>query len=220
MKRMKSRTGKIIRPWVQGFWYKPADINAQIDGISMGGTTAWSVWNPSGNYSTTYEALADRLNQTFPDPEFYPPVSEISARDDRIIPGNSRVVNFTNYDKGYSIVSLEEFKKGNKATYPTLIQVLETLDEGIMDRILKTRKIPFSRSTSKYRKKLHIADLLSNDLRIDLRRLRPKPIYIDWQNGCRFTRTIPQTRLVDYRIAGESTFAKHRDVYAILSKDL
>ncbi len=35
MKRMKSRTGKTIRPWVQGFWYKPGDINAQLDGISV-----------------------------------------------------------------------------------------------------------------------------------------------------------------------------------------
>lgn len=220
MKRMRSRTDKSIRPWIQGFWYKPADINAQLDGVSAGGTTGWSVWSPSGNYSTTYEALADRMNQTFPDPEFYPSVSEISDMNDRIIPGNSRIVNLTNYNKGYSIVSLEEFKKNTKATYSTLIEVLETFDEGIMDRILKTRKIPFSRSTCKYSKKLHLADLLSNDLQIDPRRLRPRPIYIDWQNGCRFTGSIPESRLISYRIAGEAAFSKNRDVYAILSKDL
>ncbi len=220
MKRMKNRTDKSIRPWVQGFWYKPGDINAQLDGISISGTTGWSVWNPSGNYSTTYKALAERLNQTFPDPEFYPSVTEISHKDERIIPGNPRVVNLTNYKKGYSIVSLEEYKSSTKGTYSTLIQVLETLDEGIMDRILETRKIPFSRLTCKYSKKSHIADLLCNDLQVDPRRLRPKPIYIDWQNGCRFSGTIPENRLINYRIAGEGVFAKDHDIYAILSKDL
>jgi hypothetical protein len=220
MKRMKSRTGKIVRPWVQGFWYKPGDINAQLDGISVGGTTGWSVWNPSGNYSTTYRALAVRLNQTFPAPQFYPSVTELIHNDERIIPGDHRVVNFTNYRQGYSIVSLEESKNGSKGSYSTLIQVLHTLDEGIMDRILTTRKIPFSRRTCKYNKKISLTDLLCKDLQIDPRRLRPKTIYIDWQNGCRFTGTIPTDRLIHYRIAAEAIFEKDRDVYAILSKHL
>jgi hypothetical protein len=220
MKRMKSRTAKIIRPWVQGFWYKPGDINAQLDGISAAGTTGWSVWNPSGNYSTTYRALALRLNQTFPAPQFYPSVAEIIHNDERIIPGNHRVVNFTNYKQGYSIVSLEESKNGSKSAYSTLIKVLDTLDEGIMDRILATRGIPFSRLTSKYNKKVRLADLLCKDLQIDPRRFRPKAIYVDWQNGCRFTGTIPEDRLINYRIAAEVTFAKDLDVYAILSKQL
>jgi len=220
MKRMRSRTGKIIRPWVQGFWYKPGDINAQLDGILKGGTLGWSVWNPSGNYSTTYRALAVRLNQTFPDPQFYPPVTEIIHNDERIIPGDHRVVNFTSYKQGYSIVSLEESKNGGKGAYSTLIQVLETLDEGIMDRILATRQIPFSRQTSKYNKKVRLADLLCKDLQINPRRLRPKSIYIDWQNGCRFSGTIPEDRLINYRIAAEAIFSKDRDIYAILSKHL
>jgi len=220
MKRMKSRTGRIIRPWVQGFWYKPVDINAQLDGISVGGTTGWSVWNPSGNYSTTYRALAVRLKRTFPAPKFYPSVREIIHNDTRIIPGDHRVVNFTNYKQGYSIVSLEESRNGVKSAYSTLIQVLETLDEGIMDRILASREIPFSGLTSKYNKKLRLADLLCNDLQIDPRRLRPKTIYIDWQNACRFTRTIPENRLIHYRIAAEAMFSKDDDIYAILSKHL
>lgn len=220
MKRMKSRTGKIIRPWVQGFWYKPGDINAQLDGISVGGTTGWSVWNPSGDYSTTYRALAVRLNQTFPAPQFYPSVTEIIHNDERIIPGDHRVVNFTNYKQGYSIVSLEESKNGSKGAYSTLIQVLQTLDEGIMDRILATREIPFSRRTCKYNKKVRLANLLCKDLQIDPRRLRPKTIYIDWQNGCRFTGTIPEDRLINYRIAAEAIFAKDLDIYAVLSKNL
>ena len=220
MKRMKSRTGKIIRPWVQGFWYKPEDINAQLNGLSVGGTTGWSIWNPSGNYSTTYRALAARLNQTFPTPQFYPSVTEIIHNDERIIPGDHRVVNFTNYKQGYSIVSLEEPKNGSRHAYSTLIQVLETLDEGIMDRILATRKIPFSRLTGKYVKKVRLAGLLCKDLQIDPRRLRPKPIYIDWQNGCRFTRAIPADRWISYRIAGVAVFAKDHDIYAVLSKQL
>ena len=220
MKRMKSRTDKIIRPWIQGFWYKPGDINAQLDGISAAGTTGWSVWNPSGNYSTTYRALALKLNQTFPTPQFYPSVTEIIHNDERIIPGDHRIVNFTNYKLGYSIISLEKSKNGGKGAYSTLIQVLETLDEGIMDRILATRQIPFSRRTCKYNKKVRLAELLCNDLQIDPRRLRPKTIYIDWQNGCRFTGTIPEYRLVSYRIAAEATYSKDHDIYAILSKNL
>ena len=220
MKRMKSRTGKIIRPWVQGFWYQPADINAQLDGLTVAGSTGWSVWNPSGNYSTTYKALAARLNQTFPAPQFYPSAKDIIHNDDRIIPGNRRVVNFTNYKQGYSIVSLEQTKSGKKSDYSTLIQVLETMDEGIMDQILTRRAIPFSRLTSKYNKKVRLADLLCKDLQVSPRRLRPRAIYIDWQNGCRFTRTIPEARLVHYRIAAEAIFSKDQDVYAILSKQL
>ena len=220
MKRMKSRTGKVIRPWVQGFWYKSGDINAQLDGISAGGTTGWSVWNPSGNYSTTYKALAVRLDQTFPAPQFYPSVTEIIHNDERTIPGHHRVVNFTNYKQGYSIVSLEESKNGSRCAFSTLIQVLETIDEGIMDRILATRAIPFSRLTCKYYKKVNLAELLCQDLRIDPRRLRPQAIYIDWQNGCRFTRTIPEDRLINYRIAAEAIFSKDQDIYAALSKHL
>jgi hypothetical protein len=220
MKRMKSRTGKVIRPWVQGFWYKSGDINAQLDGLSAGGTTGWSVWNPSGNYSTTYKALAARLNQTFPAPQFYPTVTEIIHNDERTIPGNHRVVNFTNYKRGYSIVSLEQSKTGSRCAFSTLIQVLETIDEGIMDRILATRAIPFSRLTGKYYKKVNLAKLICQDLRIDPRRLRPQAIYIDWQNGCRFTRTIPQDRLIHYRIAAEAIFSKDQDIYAALSKHL
>ncbi|MGB9439958.1 MAG: putative glycoside hydrolase [Desulfobacterales bacterium] len=220
MLRMKSRTGKIIRPWVQGFWYNPGDINAQLDGISESGTSGWSVWNPSGNYSTTYRALAARLNQTFPAPQFYPPVTQIIQNDERVIPGNHRVVNFTNYKQGYSIVSLEESKNGRKSAYSTLIQVMETLDEGIMDQILATREIPVSRLTCKYNKKVRLAELLCMDLQIDPRRLRPQTIYIDWQNGCRFSQTIPEDRLINYRIAGEAVFARDQDIYAILSKHL
>ena len=213
-KRMQKRTGKKIRPWIQGFWYSPEDINAQIDGLSQAHTNSWSVWNPIGNYSATYAAIAIRLNQVFPEPQFYPSLTEIGQRDQRIIPGNYRVVNLTNYKQGYSIISLEESRNKNRPAYVNLIQVFETLDEGIMDQILTTRQVPFSRRTAKYSKKLWLADLLCRDLQVDPHLLRPRPIYIDWHNNCRFTREIPRERLSSYRTAGEVVFATDRDILA------
>jgi len=207
-KRMQKRTSKQIRPWIQGFWYTPEDINAQIDGLSQAHTNSWSVWNPSGNYSATYAAIATRLNQVFPEPQFYPSVTEICQNDERVIPGKSRIVNLTNYKQGYTIISLEESAKGVGKSYSTLIQVFGTLDEGIMDRILTAREIPLSRLTGKYTKKLRLTDLLRRDLQINPRVLRPRPIYIDWQNGCVFSHVIPREHLSNYRIAGEAAFRK------------
>jgi len=214
-KRMQKRTGKKIRPWIQGFWYSPEDINAQIEGLKKARTNSWSVWNPSGNYSATYAAIAVELNQVLPEPKFYPPISEICQNDARVIAGKSRLVNFTNYKQGYTIFSLEESANGVANSYSNLIQVLGTLDEGIMDRILTAREISFSRITGNYTKKLRLSELICRDLKIDHRVLRPKPIYIDWRNDCQFTRIIPRDRLNDYRIAGEAAFTKYRDIYAI-----
>ena len=218
LKRIKKRTDKRIRPWLQGFWYTPDEINAQIDGVALAENKSWSVWNPAGNYRATYEAISERLNQIFPEPKFYPSLAEISDKAERIIAGNSRIVNLTSYSQGYTIISLDEAKTGDARSYSTLIQVLGTMDEGIMDRILTTRDIPFSTLTGKYKKKLHLAALLCRDLQINARVLRPKPIYVDWQNDCRFTPTIPADRLSNYRIAGEAAFAKDHDIYATLMK--
>ncbi len=213
-KLMQKRTVKKIRPWIQGFWYTPEDINAQIDGLCQADTSSWSVWNSSGNYSKTYAAIAMRLDQVFPEPQFYPSVTEISQNDELVISGRSRVVNLTNYRQGYTIISLEESAQGVAKSYSTLIQVLGTLDEGIMDRILAAREIPSSWKTGKYKKKLRLAELICRDLQVDPRVIRPKPIYIDWQNDCRFTRTIPRDHLSNYRIAGEAAFAKDGNIYA------
>jgi len=218
MKRIKKRTDKCIRPWIQGFWYTPDDINAQIDGVTLAKNASWSVWNPAGNYSTAYDAIGDRLNRIFPEPKFYPSLAEISMQAERIIPGNARIINFTNYRHGYTIVSLDENRGPASRSYATLIQVLGTVDEGIMDRILSIREIPFSRFTGKYKKKLHMAKLICRDLQIDARALRPIPIYVDWQNDCRFTATIPADRLSRYQIAGEAAFAKDHDIVATISK--
>jgi hypothetical protein len=213
-KRMQKRTGKKIRPWIQGFWYAPEDIVAQIDGLCKADTGSWSVWNPSGNYSTTYAALAIQLNQEFPEPQFYPSVADLDDRVERVIPGKSRIINLTSYKQGYTIISLEKYRRGSGKSYATLNQVLATLEEGIMDRILTARRIPFSRFTPKSKKKSRLVALLCADLQIDPRALRPKPIYIDWKNDCKFTPDIPRDRLSNYRIAAKTAFVKDRDVYA------
>ena len=124
------------------------------------------------------------------------------------------MVNLTNYKQGYSIISLERPGTEKKPAYATLIQVLETLDEGIMDRILTIRQIPFSRRTAKYSKKLWLADLFCRDLQTDPHLLRPRPVYIDWHNSCRFTLTIPREPLSNYRTTGEAVFAADGDILA------
>ena len=195
MKRIQKRTNKIIRPWIQGFWYTSEEIIAQIDGIANAGTYSWAVWNSSANYAATYHALAKRMNTKFSEPHFYPSVTEIRNNDNRVIKGHSRIVNLTNYRKGYTILSLEKSNNELKSNFTALISVLDTVDEGIMDRILLRRNIPFHRLTGKMTKKMLIADLLCKDLDIDARRLRPRPIYIDWDKTCCFTQSIPHERL-------------------------
>jgi len=214
--RMQKRTGKKIRPWIQGFWYAPEDINAQIDGLCQADTNSWSVWNPSGNYSVTYAAIAGRLNQVFVEPQYYPSVADLGDKVERTVPGKSRIVNLTSYKQGYTIISLEKYRRGSGKSYSTLNQVLGTLEEGIMDRILAARQIPFSRFTPKYKKKSRLVALLCADLQTDPRVLRPVPIYIDWLDGCKFSYIIPRDRLSNYRLAGRTAFAKDRDMYAIL----
>ena len=87
-----------------------------------------------------------------------------------------------------------------------------------MDLILAQRGIPISRLTTKYSKKLRLANLLCEDLEIEPYRLRPRPIYIDWQNNCRFTLTIPPESLSNYRAAMDLQILENRDVYAIMSQ--
>ncbi|CAB1074460.1 glycoside hydrolase [Olavius algarvensis Delta 1 endosymbiont] len=214
MKRLQGRTKIRIRPWIQGFWYTPAEINAQIDGLDRAQARSWSVWNPSGNYSKTYAAIEARLNRVFPAPRFYPSVTEIAQNKERAFPGKSKIVNLTNYEQGYTIISLERSTKGAGKSYSTLNKVLGTLDEGIMDRILSARQIPFSWYTTGYQKKRRLVQLICEDLQVDPRALTPKPIYIDWQNGCMFTRTVPRDRLKNYRFVNEAAFRNKKDIYA------
>ena len=198
VKSLKKRTDKKIRPWIQGFWYKPDKIIAQIEGILSAGTSSWTVWNPSGRYGMTYRALEIKLDTIFPDTRFYPSLGELHNTNDRIIKGNFRIINFTDYRKGYTILSLEESKGGYKSFYSTPVDTINTLDEAIMDRILLCRDIPFGRMTNKSAKKGLISNLFCTDLNIKPRRIRAVPVYIDWLNSCRFSFSFPEKRLDHY----------------------
>jgi hypothetical protein len=213
VKRLEKRTTKIIRPWIQGFWYTPDEINAQLDGVTSAGVASWSIWNPAGNYARTYSALAERRNTVFPEPQFYPSLREICEQDPKVIRGNLRIVNLTDYQQGFSILSLEESTTEYRSSYSTAMAVLGTLDESIMDHILSQRDIAYTRLTSQRVKRVLLADLLCKDLDMAARRLRPFPIYIDWQNSGCFTRSIPPDRLSIYSKSLEkSAPAEYADI--------
>lgn len=199
---MRKRTDRPIRPWLQGFWYTPEEISTQIQAVEDSGITAWASWSPTGRYLPTFQALAQRSGETYAAPEFYPSLDTMRARDDRISTGLTRVINHTSYREGYTILSLDESLKGESSRHTTLIDVVSTLDESIMDRILTRRSLPFSDLTSPYTKVSYIARLIIEDLDVDPRRMRPSPIYIEWDGDCRFTRTIPSQKLESYRSGG------------------
>ncbi len=192
MNYIKSRTDKRVRPWIQGFWYTPGEIDAQIQGVADSGTTSWAIWNPTATYDPSYQALADRMGITISNPEFYPPVAKLRRLPDKITRGNHRVINFTDYARGFTILSLEESQQGYKSRYTHPSAVIMTLDEGIMDHILAQRSVRFGPLTNLYTKTLELAALLCRDLKIDARRMRPKPIFIDWEGDCRFSASIPK----------------------------
>lgn len=196
---MKKRTNKGIRPWIQGFWYTPAEINAQLKGVSDCEIQSWTVWNPTGKYGRTFNALEIQADTQFPDPKFYPPLEELRGQDDLVTPGKTKIINHTCYREGYSIISLDEPAAGESNGYATLIDVVSILDEGIIDQILLYRGFDFSLWTSRYTKAAHITNLIIKDLNTDPHRMRPSPIYIDWGGDNTFTRSIPPERLKLYQ---------------------
>ena len=201
MNWIKSRTDKRVRPWIQGFWYNPSEIDAQIQGVADSGTASWAIWNPTAKYDLSYQALANRMGITIGKPEFYPPVAKLRRLPEKITRGNHRVINFTDYAQGFTILSLEESQKDYKSRYTHPAAVIMTLDEGVIDHILAQRSIRIGPMTDLYTKTLELAALLCRDLKIDARRMRPKPIFIDWEGDCRFSASIPKhemSRYVDY----------------------
>lgn len=221
VKRICKRTGKSVRPWVQGFWYRPEEISAQIDGIVNAAGQSWTVWNPTGRYGPTYQALAMRDGTDLTAPKFYSTLAELRrATDEKVIKGRQRIVNLTDFQKGYSILSLETPVRGDRYFYATPTAVLGTLNEGVMDHILKQREIAFGPLTTKHVKKILLSRLLCRDLAIDARRLRPKPIFIDWDNDCVFEPKIPEKRLAAYRKATRQLFAKKPEILAGLTNPL
>ncbi|MBL7173472.1 MAG: hypothetical protein ISS68_11615 [Desulfobacteraceae bacterium] len=208
IKRIQKRTSKPVRPWIQGFWYRPEQIGAQLSGIANAAIGSWAVWNPNGRYEPTYQALALRTGTLLSAPEFYPPIAELRQADQKLTKGHARIVNLTDYRTGYSILSLEAPVSGKHSFYGTPTAVMGTLAEGLMDHILKQRSISFGRLTEKYTKSLYLSRLLCQDLSVDVRRLRPKPIFIDWENGCRFTQNMPEEHLAVYQKSTRELFAK------------
>jgi len=200
---MRKRTNKSIRPWIQGFWYTPEEINAQLKGVMDSGIQSWAVWSPSGRYAKTFDALEIREGTQFPEPALYASLDDLRDQEDRVMTGRVRVVNYTNYQAGYSIISLDESVEGERNEYATLMTIVTTLDESIMDRILHGRNIGFSIWTSRYTKAAHITRLILKDLGANPRRMRPVPIYIDWEGESLFTRSIPEERLAVYRMHNE-----------------
>lgn len=203
LEEMIKRTDKPIRPWIQGFWYTPEEINAQIQGIADSGVQSWMVWSPSGRYAKTFSALEIRLGTQFPEPKLYLSLDELRHQDDLVMPGRTKVINYTNYREGYSIISLEESVLGVRNAYGTIINVVSTLDEGIIDCILTSREIDFSVWTSRHTKATLITRLFLKDLGANPRRMRPIPVYIDWEGENFFTRSIPKQKLALYKIFNE-----------------
>jgi hypothetical protein len=216
MANIQRRTDKIVRPWVQGFWYKPEEITAQIVGIEAEAVPTWAVWSPTGNYGLTYQALASRGGVDLSAPVFYPPLAQIRANRDKVTAGRHTVVNYTNYGRGYSILSLETSRKGYPSPYSTPTAMLATLDEGIMDHVLKERGIGFGRMASPATKAAHLARLFCGDLDLDPRRLRPTPYFIDWENGCRFSDHMGDARKRHYQAVVATALSGERDTYLSL----
>jgi hypothetical protein len=198
LKRLQHRTDRPVRPWVQGFWYTPEEISAQFQGIANAGGRNWSVWHPAGKYASLYQVLAG-AGKTIPPPTFYPALAELRTRRPRTMHGHRRVVNHTDYQNGYTLISLERPVPESPTGFHTLRPVLATLDEAIIDRILTCRNIAVSPLTGRNWKIGQLVDVLSRDLGLSPRRMRPKPIYIDWASDCRFSMTAPEDRMAQYR---------------------
>jgi hypothetical protein len=204
LEELQGRTNKRIRPWIQGFWYQPEEIIAQLEGAAASGISSWTVWNPGGDYTQTLSALEQIRGAAFPPPHNYPSLGELCAREDLVVVGRHVVINHTCYRDGYSILSLDESTFGSQNEFSTISDVVSTLDESIIDMILTKRSLRFSAWTTRQTKEKHIADMIIQDLAIDPLRMRADPFYIDWRQGSAFTRSIPKDRLDTYQQNYES----------------
>ena len=211
MRSMMNRTDKPIRPWIQGFWYAPPQIVAQIDGIENASGSSWSIWSPTGRYGLSYKAMAARSGVSLSRPTFYPSASDLVSQKDRSTRGISAIVNYTSFMKGYSILSLEASENGKRSRYFSPDAIVATLEEGIMDRILTTRAIRFNPDAEPYTKRRLLSDLMCSDLGKDARRMQPGPIHIDWAKDCMFSaKGIPSARLDRYAQAEQGPVEKKR----------
>lgn len=192
MQHLKKRGQFTVRPWLQGFWYKPDQIIAQVHAMQKSETTSWAVWNASGNYSTTFKAIAKMKGFSYTPPDYYASMEELSKLAPNKLDGKYDRINLTDYQKQYSVISLEESKKNYKSPYRSLVQVIATLDEAIMDEILTKRGTNSPEYLTKTRKVLILSKLVIKDLHIKPNRMRSFPIYIGWGNKAVFTKNIPK----------------------------
>ncbi|MBI9087136.1 MAG: hypothetical protein JEZ11_26315 [Desulfobacterales bacterium] len=201
LNRLKKRTDRPVRPWVQGFWYTPTQINDQLNGIADADQKDWSVWNPAGNYTTLYKAVSDRTGQVFAPPKFYPSLETLRTQPPSIVRGHRRIIHYSDPGKGYALLCLEAPVPGALQSYHTLQIVLSLMDEAVMDRILTCRRTQVSPMAGRRWKIARLVQLISEDLNLSPRKIRPRPIYIDWGSGntCRFTLDVPQHRLKAYQ---------------------
>ncbi|MFW6324406.1 MAG: putative glycoside hydrolase [Desulfovibrionales bacterium] len=195
LNRMKARTGTAIRPWIQGFWYDRDEVNAQLDGTLQAGIKDWLVWNPGARYGVTYQALAHRYDIRLSKPVLYPSLDALLRMKDRVVQGKKKIVNYTNYADGFSILSLDV-----RSAYATPAAMLTTLDESIIDHVLRTRNIPFTNSTTRSAKGIMLARIMSADLETLPTRMRPVPIYLDWKKTCTFSFYPPPEAIASYNL--------------------
>ncbi|MFP4580224.1 MAG: putative glycoside hydrolase [Candidatus Sumerlaeia bacterium] len=201
MKRMAERTNKRVRPWIQGYDYSPDGIIAQIEGAQTHGELSWLMWNPAGIYSRTYSALEKMDGKKFPEPEYYSDLAELRESKPKISLSGKYIVNFTNYESGYSVLSLAPWRSDcpNNCAYPR--DLVLTLDEAILDAILEKRNGKVSKNASPNTKAATVVKIMCRDIKREANRMRPMPIFLDWSDGCRFTADPSQKQLMAYQKA-------------------
>ncbi len=205
VQRLLARTSTPIRPWIQGFWYTPEEIVAQIEGVMQAGVKEWLVWNPASNYERMYAACALRSEHPLPPVSLYSALDQLVQGPVRIVRGLAHKVHYTDYEAGYTIVRLEAPLNGKVSPYGTPGALLNTVDEAVMDRILAKRAIEISPTASPTTKVPLLVQLLCSDLDVSARGMSTQPIYIDWQTGCRFTSQVPAACLASMQAAATAS---------------
>ncbi|WDP92526.1 MAG: hypothetical protein HUN04_23515 [Desulfobacter sp.] len=188
IERLKKRTTKPIRPWLQGFWYDSSEIIAQLAAVRKTGIPGWTVWHASGNYETTYGALSKKSGVVFPRPRFYPSLDRLQQRPPHTQKGNYGIVSYTHYQNGVSILTIEPPSPPGKPNWSSPYSVCATLDEAVMDRILSARGIHTGSHAGRPTKILTLARLMAMDLKVTPKRVRPGSVRIHWKGESRFFR--------------------------------
>ena len=189
--RLLARTQTKVRPWIQGFWYAPDEIIAQLDGVTGAGAKSWTVWNPASNYESTYKALAKWLGRPIPARTLHADLEALTTREPLVVRGVEQVVNYTDYQRGCSMLRLEAPKEGTASPYGTLGAVVGTLDDAVAERIVEQRGKTPSENKTAWNRTEALVKLVCADLNVAATRMRPCPVYVDWRNDCRFTAQPP-----------------------------